>query len=56
MENKNNDKHSAKETPSVSQRRHEEAKEFTKTLIEELLSSDSGGALARTLEEKTNMQ
>ncbi|MBR1381799.1 MAG: hypothetical protein IJ554_04930 [Paludibacteraceae bacterium] len=56
MENKNNDKHSAKETPSVSHRRHEEAKEFTKTLIEELLSSDSGGALARTPDEKTNMQ
>ena len=57
METKKNDKQSAKDTSSVSQRRHEEAKEFTKELIEELLSSASdNSAPARTPENKNNKQ
>ena len=40
MENKKNDNQSTQESSSVSQHRHQEAKDFTKEVIEELFSSD----------------
>ncbi len=56
METKKNDKQSAKDTSSVSQRRHEEAKEFTKELIEELLSSASDNSAPARTSDKNNKQ
>ncbi len=40
MGKKENNNQSAQESPSVSQRRHEAAKDYTRELIGELLSSD----------------
>ncbi len=55
METKKNDKQSTQESSSVSQHRHQEAKDFTKEVIEELFSSDKSDAAkspARTPEKK----
>ena len=55
MGKKENNNQSAQESPSVSQHRHQEAKDFTKEVIEELFSSDKSDAAkspARTPENK----
>ena len=55
MENKKNDNQSTQESSSVSQHRHQEAKDFTKEVIEELFSSDKSDAAkspARTPDKK----
>jgi hypothetical protein len=55
MENKKNNNQSTQESSSVSQHRHQEAKDFTKEVIEELFSSDKSDAaksLARTPDKK----
>lgn len=55
MENKKNDNQSTQESSSVSQHRHQEAKDFTKEVIEELFSSDESAAAkspARTPDKK----
>ena len=55
MENKKNDNQSTQESSSVSQHRHQEAKDFTKEMIEELFSSDKSDAAkspARTPDKK----
>jgi hypothetical protein len=50
MEDKGNNNQSTQESSSVSQHRHQAAKEFTKELIEELLSTGSDDTPARTIE------
>ena len=55
MENKKNDDQSTQEPSFVSQHRHQEAKDFTKEVIEELFSSNKSDAAkspARTPNEK----
>ena len=55
MEDKGNNNQSTQESPPVSQHRHQEAKDFTKEVIEELFSSDKSDAaksLARTPDKK----
>ena len=44
MGKKENNNQSAQESSSVSQHRHQEAKDFTKEVIEELFSSDKSDA------------
>ena len=55
MENKKNNNQSTQESSSVSQHRHQEAKNFTKEVIEELFSfdkSDAAKSPARTPDKK----
>lgn len=55
MGKKENNNQSAQESSSVSQHRHQEAKDFTKEVIEELFSSDKSDAAkspARTPDKK----
>ena len=55
MGKKENNNQSAQESSSVSQHRHQEAKDFTKEVIEELFSSDESDAAkspARTPDKK----
>ncbi len=57
MEDKKNNTQSTRESSSVSQHRHQEAKDFTKEVIEELFSSASANsAPARTPDKKNNKQ
>ena len=58
METKKNNSQSEPESPSAAQHRHEAAKDYTRELVEELLSSDdsdpSASSPARTPEKKNN--
>ena len=49
MEDKGNNNQSTQESPPVTQHRHQEAKDFTKEVIEELFfSASANSAPART--------